>query len=40
MSIAGQIVEFIVVSLIYAAMGMPVAIVAVHYITKIPPRRR
>lgn len=38
MSIVGQVIEFIVVSLVYAACGMPFALVAVHYLTKVPRR--
>lgn len=34
MNIAGQVIEFIVVSLVYAACGMPIAILVVHFITK------
>lgn len=34
MSIAGQVIEFIVMTLVYAAMGTPLAILVVHLITK------
>lgn len=38
MEIVKEIALFLIYSAVYAAMGMPFALVAVHYLTKIPGR--